>query len=217
MEFANSFFKENKVTLKKFKELKDDYETQINKSLDKKYTHYAIQNEFNDEYRKTQNEYSPCNWVMINKIEELIKRNKASDLYEAIGILTKKINKNELVKINEKVSTFVGYFYFSEYLIKQNEKFKEIQLEVNETNFDKLEWLGSQKELGELFLALNKKGWLKEINSALIKKYFTKSNTIDQILKPSLSNSNYEGVYTKKYKPKFDLIRPRGIKSTNKK
>ena len=131
MEFANSFFKENKVTLKKFKELKDDYETQINKSSDKKYTHDAIQNEFNDEYRKTQNEYSPCNWVMINKIEELIKRNKASDLYEAIVILTKKTNKNELVKINERVSTFVGYFYFSEYLIKQNEVLDESEIELN--------------------------------------------------------------------------------------
>ena len=106
MEFANSFFKENKITLKKFKELKDDYETQINKSSDKKYTHDAIQNEFNDEYRKIQNEYSPCNWVMINKIEELIKRNKASDLYEAIAILTKKVAvmKDEMAAMRDEMA-----------------------------------------------------------------------------------------------------------------
>ena len=217
MEFANSFFKENKITLKKFKELKDDYETQINKSSDKKYTHYAIQNEFNDEYRKIQNEYSPCNWVMINKIEELIKRNKANDLYEAIVILTKETNKNELVKINQKVSTFVGYFYFSEYLIKQSEVFDESEIELNYIDIERIKWLGTQKELGELFLELKKKGWINSVDCNIIKKCFTKSDTIDQILKPSLSNSNYEGVYTKKYKPKFDLIRQRLIKSTNKK
>lgn len=217
MEFANSFFKENKITLKKFKELKDDYETQINKSSDKKYTHDAIQNEFNDEYRKTQNEYSPCNWVMINKIEELIKRNKASDLYEAIVILTKKTNKNELVKINERVSTFVGYFYFSEYLIKQNEVLDESEIELNYLDIERIDWLGTQKELGELFLELKKKGWINTVESNLIKKSFTNSDTINQILKPSLNNSNYEGVYTKNYKPKFDLVRPRAIKSTNKK
>ena len=70
--------------------------------------------------------------------------------------------------------------------------------------------MGTQKELGELFIELSRKGWIDEINSDLIQNYFSDSNTIKQVLKPSKDKNgmaNYDGVYTKAYKPKFDLIR----------
>ena len=74
----------------------------------------------------------------------------------------------------------------------------------------KIKWMGTQKELGELFIELSRKGWIDEINSDLIQNYFSDSNTIKQVLKPSKDKNgmaNYDGVYTKAYKPKFDLIR----------
>lgn len=74
----------------------------------------------------------------------------------------------------------------------------------------KIEWLGTQKQLGELFIELKGKGWIKDINTDLIQNYFSKSETIKQVLKPSndkLGNANYDGVFTKAYKPKFDLMR----------
>ncbi|MBL4594035.1 MAG: hypothetical protein JKX68_09495 [Flavobacteriales bacterium] len=83
---------------------------------------------------------------------------------------------------------------------------------------DKINWLGTQKELGELFVELLQKGWIDEINAKKIQALFSKSNTISQIVKPSQQlipdeqgnkklESQYEQIYTAKYQPKFDTIR----------
>lgn len=82
----------------------------------------------------------------------------------------------------------------------------------------KINWLGTQKELGELFVELSKKGWIDEINAKKIQALFNKSNTIHQVLKPSQQlmpdddgnkklENQYEQIYTTKYQPKFDTIR----------
>src|SRR6185369_7560872 len=42
----------------------------------------------------------------------------------------------------------------------------------------KIEWQGTQKELGELFIELKSKGWIAEINSDSIQNYFSNGNTI---------------------------------------
>jgi hypothetical protein len=91
----------------------------------------------------------------------------------------------------------------------------------NDIGFDienKINWLGTQKELGELFVELLQKGWIAEINAKKIQALFSKSNTISQVIKPSgqlipdeqgnkkLENQ-YEQIYTAKYQPKFDTIR----------
>ena len=80
-----------------------------------------------------------------------------------------------------------------------------------EMDFDKMEWLGTQKQLAELFIELEKKGWIKEKDITLIKFSFTNSNTIDQVLKPTqdrhTKQSLYSGVYTPSYKPSFDAIK----------
>lgn len=76
---------------------------------------------------------------------------------------------------------------------------------------EKIEWLGTQKELAELFLELKRKGWLKDIPIKLIQMYFTESNSIDQVLNPYYDRLSklptYEKIFTPKYKPKFDTIR----------
>jgi len=82
----------------------------------------------------------------------------------------------------------------------------------------KINWLGTQKELGELFVELLQKGWITEIDAKKIQALFSKSNTISQVIKPSQQiipdekgnkklENQYEQIYTAKYQPKFDTIR----------
>lgn len=78
-------------------------------------------------------------------------------------------------------------------------------------SLERIEWLGTQKNLSELFIELKKKNWLKEIpKKKLLKAYFTKTDSIEQVLKPSTDPSNYmdryEGVYTKDYTAQFAQI-----------
>jgi hypothetical protein len=74
-----------------------------------------------------------------------------------------------------------------------------------------IEWLGSQKQLAELIIKLSEKGWIKEINVSQIQSSFTKSKTIDQVLKPDydpdMKKNLYSQVYTTKYQKKFDKIK----------
>jgi hypothetical protein len=86
----------------------------------------------------------------------------------------------------------------------------QIQSEPVKKELRKISWKGTQKELAELFVELKNKGWISEIEPNLIQEYFKESKTIKQVLKPSKDkdgNANYDGIYTKVYKPKFDSIR----------
>ncbi len=78
-------------------------------------------------------------------------------------------------------------------------------------NNERIEWNGTQKELAELFVELHRKKWIDEIPSKLIKQYFTKSDTIEQVLKPTqdkkTQEKSYEGIFTIAYRPRFDAIR----------
>jgi len=71
----------------------------------------------------------------------------------------------------------------------------------------RIEWLGSQKQLAELFIELKQKGWIDEHNADTLKACFTKTDTIQQVLKPATDKktkeSTYEHVYTPGYKPMF--------------
>lgn len=82
-------------------------------------------------------------------------------------------------------------------------------------NIQRIEWQGTQKNLAELFIELQAKGFINNIDARAIKGAFTKSDTIEQILKPAQKKNtgedykpSYEHVYTFKYSPKFDGIRP---------
>lgn len=100
------------------------------------------------------------------------------------------------------------------------------QNEINEVHSsDKINWLGTQKELGELFVELSKKNWIDEIDVKKIQALFNKSNTIQQVLKPAQQlipddegnkklENQYEQIYTAKYQPKFDTIRKNPKKSS---
>lgn len=90
--------------------------------------------------------------------------------------------------------------------------------------------MGTQKELAELIIELQNKGWVKNDKSiAEIARQFSavfnlsgtkkennsdETNSLNQILKPQQSKElNYQNtfpqVYSKRYKPKFEGIKKR--------
>ena len=79
-----------------------------------------------------------------------------------------------------------------------------------------IRWLGTQKQLAELLVELEKKGWIEKPTYDTIKATFTNSNSIQQVLKPSQNSKTkektYEHIYTAKYTPSFY-----GIKENKKK
>lgn len=77
---------------------------------------------------------------------------------------------------------------------------------------DKIQWLGTQKELAELFIRLRAKGWITDFEPETIKDCFTNSNSIQQYLKPGEYTEDlggtFEQVLTVEYAPKFHGILP---------
>jgi len=72
---------------------------------------------------------------------------------------------------------------------------------------NKIQWLGTQKELAELFIRLKAKGWITDFEPETIKDCFTNSNSIQQYLKPGEYTEDlggtYEQVFTLEYAAKF--------------
>lgn len=71
----------------------------------------------------------------------------------------------------------------------------------------KMQWLGTQKELAELFIRLKAKGWIADFEAETIKTCFTNANSIQQLLKPGAFTEDlggtFEQVFTPEYSPKF--------------
>ena len=75
-----------------------------------------------------------------------------------------------------------------------------------------MEWKGTQKQLAELFVELQKKGWIEKIESNTIEQSFTNTKSIKQYLKPFVDKSQgykstYEKLYSKEYSPQFTSIK----------
>lgn len=85
-------------------------------------------------------------------------------------------------------------------------------IEIIQNRGNKIQWLGTQKELAELFIRLRAKGWITDFEPETIKDCFTNSNTIDQILKPGEYTEDlggtFEQVFTPEYVPKFHGVLP---------
>lgn len=114
--------------------------------------------------------------------------------------------------------------YDALFLDKTKLKIKEWADNTSAENreFDtQMEWLGTQKQLGELFVTLLQKGYIKEIEPNKIKSAFSNSNSIQQVLKPSYDKIekvfDYDQIFSKRYSPKFDLTKPRKKSKANKK
>lgn len=72
---------------------------------------------------------------------------------------------------------------------------------------NKIQWLGTQKELAELFIQLKAKGWIAGFEPETLKDCFTNANSIQQYLKPGEYTPDlggtFEQVFTPEYLPKF--------------
>lgn len=143
--------------------------------------------------------------------EELIQlplEEQVSIFKEGFSITQKEEALNEIFDYE-----IIKAWFLNKYFIRLTGESFDLEEFSNEETSDiqKIEWNGTQKELAELFVELHRKKWIDEIPTKLIKQYFTKSNTIEQVLKPTQDSKtkekNYEGIYKKSYKPCFDTIR----------
>jgi hypothetical protein len=78
----------------------------------------------------------------------------------------------------------------------------------------RIQWHGTQKELAELLVELKRKNWISNWSISTIKACFTKTDSIQQILKPGVDKGmnyqeSFDQIYTSKYEPQFDQIRER--------
>lgn len=119
------------------------------------------------------------------------------------------------VFVKTRGADLIEYHYellYANLLLELRKELSDKQLIPDANGYpEKIDWLGTQKQLAELFVELQRKGWINEIPTKLIKKYFSKADTIDQALKPArdakTGEATYEGIFTKAYKPSFDVIR----------
>lgn len=75
-----------------------------------------------------------------------------------------------------------------------------------------IKWLGNQKELAELFVQLERRGWIDmTYGKKSIEHLFTPSNSILRYLAPGQSRGEYSkpypNVFTAKYQPRFDSVK----------
>ncbi|GAB3534947.1 hypothetical protein GCM10027443_22960 [Pontibacter brevis] len=75
----------------------------------------------------------------------------------------------------------------------------------------RMEWLGSQKELAELLIELERKGWIREKITETVQSCFTGGDSIGQLFKPykdeDTGEASYAKVFTGKYTPRFKGMR----------
>jgi hypothetical protein len=125
---------------------------------------------------------------------------------------------DQYVNVKRPLRTVIAttlFMYYDKHVISYlNNLLDELenpQPQLQLTNLEKIEWQGTQKELAELFVELEKKGWIKEKKAKLISQYFDKANTIFEVLKTTGFDEDgtpfYSNIYTKAYKPSFKEVK----------
>lgn len=141
--------------------------------------------------------YNASKKETLKNIAIYYSKNKFLEYFPKISD-SEKINLEEIIKI-----------------LRGERKLNEPSIETIDgaLNGNKIEWLGSQKNLAELFVELKAKGWIKDINVKVIKAAFDKTTTISQTLKPGKDTQSreetYPGIYTPQGKFYFDKIKAR--------
>jgi len=135
---------------------------------------------------------------------------------------------NSIAQSQDSMAAFAYYLLqmegdnrYLQFVILTYNKLQEPKTNLMETKeFEKIEWLGTQKQLAELFLELEKNKWIEKIDVTALKACFTKSNSIEQVLKPTQDTKTkeklYEGVYSPKFKRSFDTVKPNKKPTKNK-
>lgn len=78
---------------------------------------------------------------------------------------------------------------------------------------EQMKWNGTQKELGELFVELQRKGYINEIIEAAIQAAFTPTADLAKFLLPYKNENGipqYKKIYTTRHVPRFNRIARKG-------
>ena len=160
---------------------------------------------FNSKF-KNHSDYHKWRDKIIKKVQEYIEEtnriqtNVSPDIYnkQTYGYLPVWLNSeyNSLLDELGPVGT------------ESSIELEAMQVVNKEKELTKIQWLGTQKQLAELFIELKKKGWIEEHPAEVIQSCFTKSNSISQCFKPGIDKNRgyeptYPGIYTPEYNPKF--------------
>lgn len=160
--------------------------------------------------------------VALEELIEMVEKEnfqtilaKQSDL-SPLAILLE-MNREQMVELSfeEQVKWF-GKAMLKDYfnLLLSQDIADEIKnpSKVSMPAISKIEWLGTQKELGELFVELERKKFISEVTPTMkktISLIFDKAKSISQVMKPTEAipgEKTYDGIYTKGYRPIFSKI-----------
>ncbi|MFN0200671.1 MAG: hypothetical protein ACKVTZ_04090 [Bacteroidia bacterium] len=93
--------------------------------------------------------------------------------------------------------------------LKVNVKPKE-QEKDSKKNEGKIVWLGTRRNLGDLFVILHTKKWIRVLTPKLVMAYFTNSNALDKLMSKTKEGEDiktwYANIYNGNYISKFDKI-----------
>lgn len=130
-----------------------------------------------------------------------------------------KVEKESL--IGQNAAYFDGAIMCKDYLEKELNKLEPPMLNDSNNSLPKLKWKGKQKQLAELFLTLEEKGWIEPIQdgerTAICKnilRLFDNAGEVksfNQIMKPDTDKATkkktYPQVFTARLKKKFSEIK----------
>jgi hypothetical protein len=126
-----------------------------------------------------------------------------------------KIEKKRRQTFLKQIAEYGGLHLMWNFWHDERSKFQDendIEAENSLPERQRIEWKGTQKQLAELFIELEKNGWIEEKNVQVTKDCFTMSNSFQQPLKPNqdakTKENTYSEIYTPYYKPAFADIKP---------
>jgi len=150
-----------------------------------------------------------------DRIQEFIQGNNQNDILLFLEYGKEMIQQGydlHLVTCTDKYNCLINTAYERK-IAECGQLLNEIKLQLKEADseqpksINRMQWLGTQKQLAELFIELKRKGWIVDFEYEAIKGAFTKSNTIHQILKPGQDRDTkileYDQVFTETYAPQF--------------
>jgi len=158
---------------------------------------------------------------LSNEYIELQKDHKQR--YET-GNLTKEYNYKPdfLSASNDQIIEILALNKsYDDYIAKLNDELRKLQaIKLNNIperkTISPIKWLGSGKNLAELFIELKEKGWIEKFDYKTIITCFTQTGSINIYLKPGEKNekNTYSRLYSPKYKRKFNEIKENPPKIT---
>lgn len=163
---------------------------------------------------------------VLNRIKnelEKIHQTEEISLYPKAAIPNAKDNYEiEEIKVDiEKWQDVILKLYYFD-IIDEPKGLNKKSVANTQKDISRIEWIGTQPQLAELFVELHKKGWIKlydkyhSVDNKIvktIKECFTTSKSIQQCFRPTLNeeaNPTWDEIYNrnknKKYQPKFSNI-----------